>query len=427
MIKNQKTILLIASIIIMGFLVASCDGTSKNPKYDKYYQGSDGVKVELVANSPPYNVYYYADGKREDNSFDIELKLHNQGASLSRGAVFVSGYDPAMIQIDGVEIIQSSFKDCVFDLTTIAQGNYNFYANCFGQEFSISKNEWEIKLNNIGETLSKFGVGWDTTKFLSDLDITFGDRSGDGGTHFGFNFNNPSVDVDYYNHGRLLIGYSSGLDIDFRNGVEYILPADDYNYPGGAQEYKTFNAHIKEWPLGLDETTQPFLITNCYLYTTFASPNVCIDPDPYSETRKVCTPGTVSFSSTQGAPVAITRIKQENTKTKALFEIQISNVGSGRIFDLGYFSGCNPYNTHRVTEKNLDVVYIGDIRIGKDRLDCNIQNRRIKLQNGRGTITCTYDYRYIASKSAYQTPLVVELWYGYSETTERSVKIKRVI
>ena len=53
-------------------------------------------------------------------------------------------------------------------------------------------------------------------------------------------------------------------------------------------------------------------------------------------------------------------------------------------------------------------------------------NRIIKLRDGRGMITCRYDMEYQTAKSAYRAPLVLELWYGYSETQRRNVHIKRV-
>jgi len=426
--KALKQKVLIFAIIFFSLFLASCDIAS-NPKTDDYYVGSQGVEVNFLANSPPANLYFYGDGDVEENSFTIDVDLHNEGASLTKGAVFVSGYDPGMIHVDGVEPLQSGVKDCTFDISSIGTGGLYGFVDCHGSHFETTPNSWEVELNDIGETLNKYGIGWNTSKYLSDLDVSFGDdaQGSEGGGYFNFGFDNPvSVDYDSYNHGKRLLIYLPSFNIDFHFGQEYILPADDYNYPGGGIDYKTFNAQIVDWPLGLDETTVPFMITNCYVYTTYASPTVCIDPEPYTETRKVCTPGETSLRGTQGAPVAITNIRQENTKTKAIFEITVSNVGNGQVYDLGYFARCNPYNTERVTEQHLDVVYLADVRIGKDHLDCNIDNRRIKMRDGTGKIVCTYDYRYVPSKNAYQTPLTMELWYGYSDSTERNVRIKKV-
>jgi hypothetical protein len=52
---------------------------------------------------------------------------------------------------------------------------------------------------------------------------------------------------------------------------------------------------------------------------------------------------------------------------------------------------------------------------------------RLDPNTKAGTTTCTYPLEYTNLKSAYQTPLVVELWYGYSKAQQRTMQIKRVI
>jgi hypothetical protein len=411
-------------LIVMLFLISSCSSIS-NPKQDKYYTGTEGVQTTFIGNSPPSTVYYYSDGKPEDNEFDIEVNLHNVGASMVLGGVFVSGYDPALIQIEGVNPPMFTMKDCVFDISSIVSDLLNMHFDCGGTGVDVNQNgNWEVRLSHVGELLSKIGVNlWDTSKILSDLKIVFGS---DG---VSVSFNNPDVSMDYYNHGRGLIAYAAiSGDLDFSYGQEYVLPADDYNYPGGGIDYKVFNAKIKDWPIGLDETQQTFLITNCYLYATYAAPTVCIDSQPYTETKKVCYPVTISWKGSQGAPVAISSIEEENTKTKAFFTINIANVGksTGKVFAWGRLRSCNPYNTERTTDRDLDVVFVKDVRIGKDRLDCDIPDNTVRLQNGQGSIRCSYDYRYASSKNAYTTPLIVELWYGYSDTIQKNVILKRV-
>jgi hypothetical protein len=167
-------------------------------------------------------------------------------------------------------------------------------------------------------------------------------------------------------------------------------------------------------------------LTNCYLYTTFAAPLVCIDPDPYSDVRKVCSPDQLSFSGSQGAPIAITSIEQEASPRRSTFRINIQNVGRGEVFDAGQIQKCSPYIADRVRPSDKNVVYVGDIRIGNQRLiDCTPRGF-VRLQNGRGTITCSYPYEFVGLQSAYETPLYVELWYGYSDTELRQMQIKRI-
>jgi hypothetical protein len=83
----------------------------------------------------------------------------------------------------------------------------------------------------------------------------------------------------------------------------------------------------------------------------------------------------------------------------------------------------------------LNVVYLGDVRIGNTGLrtasnaggmSCSPQIIRLDPKTGTGTTTCTYPIEYTQIRSAYETPLVIELWYGYSQDIQKDVVIKRV-
>ena len=134
------------------------------------------------------------------------------------------------------------------------------------------------------------------------------------------------------------------------------------------------------------------------------------------------------MKGSQGAPVAVTRILQENTRRSIIFTIEIQNVGRGKIIYPGDLELCSPYYPGRLGIQSLDTVILGDIRLSgsPQRLRCTPDTNIIKLRDGRGQITCTYDLEYATAKSAYTAPLVIELWYGYMETQRRNVRIKRV-
>jgi len=161
---------------------------------------------------------------------------------------------------------------------------------------------------------------------------------------------------------------------------------------------------------------------------------VCIDPDPNSDVRKVCTPKSKTWSGGNGAPVAITSIEQENTPRKIIFRINVKNIGRGTVYDPGKLEKCSPYYPGRVTPEDLNIVYLGDVRIGQTGLrtsahggmSCYPEVIRLDPNTKSGSVTCTYPIEFTQLKSAYETPLVVELWYGYSETEKRNIAVKRV-
>jgi len=148
---------------------------------------------------------------------------------------------------------------------------------------------------------------------------------------------------------------------------------------------------------------------------------------PFSQDRKVCIPQNVVFSGSNGAPVAVTLIEEEPTPYNVFFTIHFRNVNSGKVIDLGYIQRCSPYYPGTLNNQHMNVIYLWDVRIGKVRLTCTPADQIIRLddQTGEGQITCTYPMTYITARSAYKTPLVIEAWYGYMDTMERDVYIKR--
>jgi hypothetical protein len=430
---STTRILLIAALIISSILISSCQtfGGSRNANTN-YYQGTRGLQMEIEQGMPPSRLYYYGDA--DDNTFDIGVKVQNRGSSYARGGIFLSGYDPQMIQIDGIIPDPSRSRACQIDIGNIGFGSFGGVLRCDNFNLALDRDGIrDIQLLNL------FCPGGSYAN-RNDFDITrvFGSgactdfRYTNNGVNqrWDIDFGNPDIDIEYANHGRLLIANFQGLDFSRTFGVEYLLAGNTYEFPGGETTYVNFDGNIVSWPPGLDSTQQTFLITNCYLYATYAAPVVCIDPSPFSESRKVCTPRQFTGTSGQGAPVAVTLIEQENTPRQSIFTIHVKNVGAGRVYDPGHLEICSPYSPVRVSGNSLNVVYVGDIRVSGDlqRLDCSPNDFiRLDPQTKSGIVTCSYDIPFGSIKSAYEAPLVVELWYGYEETTQRQITIKRAI
>lgn len=426
MVSNKS--IMVVSLLLVLFL-AGCSGSQgifsgsgANANKD-YYEGNEGVRMNFVsATDPPSRMYYYNDA--ESDSFYVTVNVQNIGASWTRGGIYVSGYDPSMIEIEEIDIprLASGWGDCTIDL--------GFLGGLFTGQVGCS----DTGFNAYTDTQGGFGIGFDSIGKLlgieeddwwTDIGLTY-ESMGNGGKFsmdFGDNFN-----LNYLNNGKGLVILLSGLSFDRYNGQEYLLHPDNYDYPGGEMEQIVFNGHIKDWPQGLDRTDRPmpFLVTNCYVYSTYAAPQVCIDPAPEDQTRKVCTPRKITFNGGNGAPVAITSIEQENTKRKVYFTLNIKNVAGGQIFDLGYMERCSPYYPGRLTTRELDKVYLMDARIGNTHLECTPdRGQGIRLVNGQGQARCSYNMEYVTAKSAYETPLIVEVAYGYTDYMERRTMIKR--
>ncbi len=422
----KKKIILLLSLLAVPLLITSCMGgfgKDKDSKKKKYFTGTEGVEVSFDRNTPPRKLYYYSDPGAAGNEFQVFVEVANKGASFARGGIYLSGYDPEMINFKEIDLAKQFKGACSLDIGNIGMGRFGGVFRCDGVEIGkSSQGGTYADIDDLGKTMSQLGVDWFDSNKIGKISASYEDK--EQGPALSLSYSNPNLDLEYVGHGRLLIALFSGLDFDRHYGREFILAGDTLNYPGGEVQYFEYNGEIVNWPKGLDETDQTIMLTSCYMYTTFASPVLCVDPEPYSENRKVCTPKSYSWSNSQGAPVGITSVEQENTPNKMIIRLNIANQGGGTVYDVGQIEKCSPYYPERVSSNDLNVVYLGDVRIGRQRLDCYPEV--IRLQDGKGMTTCNYKLEYAQAKSAYETPVVAELWYGYSDVIERKIHLKRV-
>jgi hypothetical protein len=423
-------------LVLSVLFLAGCSGNNENPNAGnpnaKYYTGKDGIQTRFL--NIPSRVYYY--GSDEDNALNFEVEVQNKGASFSRGGIYVSGYDPNMLFFDQIHIPEGGVGACGISLGSIGFGEIGGILRCEGIQIGVGDGVTRVRIDSFKDLLSgintRFKKEWWVPENF-DFGIDYADSP--AGSNFNFKINDITGRVEYYQHGRLMIALFSYLDFTLNGGQEFLLAGDTYEFPGGEVSYYPFTGKVIDWPAGLDQTEQNLLLTSCYQYTTFADPIVCIDPDPISDNKKVCTPKSKTWSGGQGAPVAVTSVEQENTPKKIIFRINVKNIGPGTVYDLGELERCSPYYDGRVTAEHLNKIYLGDVRVGNVGLrssesanagiTCYPEVIRLDPNTKSGTTTCTYPVQYSNLKSAYQTPLVVELWYGYSETQKRTVTIKR--
>lgn len=196
------------------------------------------------------------------------------------------------------------------------------------------------------------------------------------------------------------------------------LPGKKVTNPEGGFNTIEFKSSSISLPRDVNEYNPNIVANACYEYKTVASPQVCIDSNllELGSGSKACDVRDISLSG-QGAPVAVTNVDVKMVGTKAIFQIGVSNKGSGDVV--------SPQSSIQRCPTGLDyndydeVKYSVDLS-GGDLIDCTPKDSMVRLENGRGLITCSFE---VGKKQAYETPLRIELDYNYQQSIRRQLKI----
>ncbi len=196
--------------------------------------------------------------------------------------------------------------------------------------------------------------------------------------------------------------------------------------PRGVREVKQYHIDEVHTLFGSEFYEPTIIAAACYKYRTIADAAICVDPEPYTvfDEEKVCSlnqAGKTYSLGSQGAPVAVTRVKEEITSNNIHFSIYIQNVGDGTVVDEAVLNDCPlelDYND--VDEVLVDVKLPWDASpVCQPRGD---YRDPVRLDDtGEGFIFCSF--KKPAQKSAFETTLHIELDYRYLDWIEKKVKI----
>ncbi len=206
--------------------------------------------------------------------------------------------------------------------------------------------------------------------------------------------------------------------------------------PNGGIDLFTFKGQVNIGNLNVEKYEPTIQATACYEYRTITAQNVCIDPIPYAtvDQKKVCTASDVSMSD-QGGPVAITAIDEEAFATKTQFRITFKNAGNGNIVYLNSMGKCSPEG--ELKSEDINKIYLASARVGTKELSCGPfmtsggglikgASGDVRLVNGEGFIICEMPSSdYGDTKSAYMSPMRIEILYGYKTSVEKKISIRK--
>lgn len=234
--------------------------------------------------------------------------------------------------------------------------------------------------------------------------------------------------------------------VNFRDAehIQFDLKGKTIEHQKGEEEVITFSATTQD--LAKTDPQSEYhdsliSITACYKYQTKAVETVCIDTDVYGfkKREKPCEVKTSTLSS-QGAPVAVTKIESEMVPDKdnpsvikPRFIITVKNLGNGEVVKEDKIEDvCSSKPVNYTEWNNINVkAYLSAID-EENKLDCDVikggskDDGTIILKQKEDIIRCSYEEGFEETKGAFSSPLYILLDYGYTDTISREVRIRKV-
>lgn len=181
----------------------------------------------------------------------------------------------------------------------------------------------------------------------------------------------------------------------------------------------------KELPPQAESYQTQIIFQACYPYKTYASAQICIDPDLANRNpAKACTAMPVALGGGQGAPVAITRIEPimvpEGNDVRPVFAIYLQNLGNGQVLSTEAIStACGG---------------VGAIKFNKVSVSAKLQDETLLCAPNPATleigqearVICESRQKYGIAAGTFTTILTTELDYGYMNTASSPLIINRL-
>ena len=168
-----------------------------------------------------------------------------------------------------------------------------------------------------------------------------------------------------------------------------------YNTQGGINQIEFYSSNII-LPDGVFEYNPTLNFVACYAYQTISNPSVCVDPLLYqiSSEQKACDyRRSVITEGTQGAPVAVRSVRADMVtgkgKSRAVFEIDISNVGNGQV--LSPDTDIRSCAVERFSYADLNKIRYNVQLSGGSLISCNPMDGFVRINNGNDS-TCFVEY-----------------------------------
>ncbi len=201
-------------------------------------------------------------------------------------------------------------------------------------------------------------------------------------------------------------------------------------------DFEVFEKSIKTKQIDEQSEYHDIMIMSnfCYDYEGIAIADICIDTDPNNlkSTDKLCNlKENIGLSGGQGGPLVITSIETrmltDNEYIMPQFKVHFQNQGLGTVIKKGYVDQvCNKNPLESDVYNFISLRDISFSTYNKNHFECFPPE--LALRNEEDSITCTLKSGLISKNSpSYQTPLNIEIDYGYITSITKPIKIKKIL
>ncbi len=426
---NNLGVLIILMLSISLLFLSSCSGSKR------------GLTIEVL--KAPRTMVYTG----ENDVYPINVLVKNNGESMAGGSLYIYGFSPDLIWVEGVVIPKvqrnqnrisiSMDNDHVrldfSGLTNLKLGNLSIIGL---PELVINNNKigsgGSFLISYKGLTLNLRGLISGNEKYFElgplrieknnkDVNLFLGD--------YPIDLKDKENLIEAISYGGIFVPTETTLMSLFsRNGFTFLMNGNNRYSPGEKRLLKTFNVHLNDLPLQMSEVKQRIGIRACYAYTTDAIVDECIDPTANIDINDRTKPCRFTESPTirnTAGPVYVSRIEQQVANKKLFLTIHIKKQGNGVVWNPFSLYKCSPYYNDRIEFNDQNVVYIGSIFMSNEfaPLDCKPSRKVVLNEHGEGIVNCIYPLRHEAT---YFDQLFIELWYGYQEDIFIPVTIKNL-
>ena len=190
----------------------------------------------------------------------------------------------------------------------------------------------------------------------------------------------------------------------------------------GSQSTVEFTGLNHFSPIAGAQVSFPLRADVCYTYSTQAVSKLCVRSNLLNpEAGGICEIGEDKQVVNSGAPVQVSTVKESaRGKDKISFTFDVSNAGTGNIFERGSF--CD-----RSTRAKENRVYV-TVDTGMPGLQCTgLSTTGTKAEgfttlfDGKKTVTCTQT---VTTKTDYEQQIKIEVVYDYEEFKQTQITVK---